>query len=438
MKKIIILLLSFAILYSSELKIATYNVENLFDDKNDGTEYRDFDIKKSSWNTQKYQKKLLNLSNAIKKINPDIIALQEVENYSTLKELAKISGYKFYKFTKSKTSPFGLGVMSRIEILYSKNYPVKGVKTRDILRADFKINNENFSIFINHFPAAKNPIRHRKAAAITLLGAVNLAKESGNKNLILLGDFNSNLGEDFLLNDIIRIHKFTNLWDEMPKNYQFSHKSKRAIDHVLLSQNFFESSPYYKKASFGICKADVDYLEISDHFPLCFTISSNKTDTALQTQTIEEIYKNQNLAQTTLIKKVAVIYKDNTGYVISQGKGKSVFVFEKNSNVNVGKIYDILAYKSEIYKGNFEISSAKILNSYDKIINTDEYKLDFKDINSARSGDVIKITGEFKNGYLQNKFGKFKFFSRSKNPNNNEIKEALVWSYNGKKELIAK
>ncbi|ASM40486.1 endonuclease/exonuclease/phosphatase family protein [Campylobacter sp. RM12327] len=440
MKKIFLLIISFVFLYSSELKIATYNVENLFDDKFDGTEYYDFNIKKSSWNTKKYQEKLSNLSEVINKINPDIIALQEVENYSTLQDLAKQSGYKFYKFTKDKTSPFGVGVMSKIEILSTKNYAVKSVKTRDILRADFKFDDSEFSIFINHFPAAKNPIRHRKAAATTLYQAINETIKNGKKNLILLGDFNSDLGDNFLLNDIIRINKFTNLWDEVPVNSQISHKSRRAIDHVLLSQSFFESSPYYKKGSFGICKADINYFEISDHLPLCFSINSEKTSIDLATKTINEIYKNQQINTKTLIQKAAVIYKDEAGYVISQGHGESVFVFDKNAVVDVGKIYDLIAYKSEIYDGNFEITSAKIINSYDKITNIDKYKIDFKNINEARSGDIItNIVGDVKNGYLHTEFGKIKLFSRSKKLNDNlDLKEALFWNYKGQKELIIK
>lgn len=440
MKKLILLILSFVFVCAGELKIATYNVENLFDDKNDGTEYSDFDIKKSSWNTKKYQEKLYILSEAIKKIDANIIALQEIENYSTLKELAQMCGYKFYKFTKDPSAPIGVGVMSKIDILDAKSYSVKGVKTRNILRVSFKFDKNEFSVFVNHFPASKNPIKERRAAAITLYQAINESLKSGKENLVLLGDFNSALGDDFLLNDIIRIQKFKNLWDEVPRNLQRSHKSGRAIDHVLLSQSFFENSPFYKKGSFGICKANVNYSAISDHVPLCFDISTKETSTVLATKSIDEIYNNQKIEDKTLIQKAAVIYKDDFGYVISQGKGKSIFVFEKKADIEIGKVYDIIALKSEIYEGNLEITSAKTIQTYDKIINTDEYKLDFKDINKARSGDVIKsVSGNVKNNYLQTEFGKIKLFSRSKNINKNgNYKDALVWSFKGERELIIK
>lgn len=440
MKKLILLLLSFIFLCAGELKITTYNVENLFDDKNDGTEYSDFNIKKSSWNTKKYQEKLSNLSEAINKINPDIIALQEVENYSTLKELAGICGYKFYKFTKDSSAPFGVGIMSKIDILDTRSYSVKGVKTRDILRVSFKFNENEFSIFINHFPAAKNTIKERRAAATTLYQAINETIKNGKENLILLGDFNSDLGNDFLLNDIIRIQKFKNLWDEVPRNLQRSHKSGRAIDHALLSQSFFENSPFYKKGSFGICKANVNYSVISDHFPLCFSINTKQNNIDLSIKSIDEIYNNQTIEDKTLIQKAVVIYKDDFGYVISQGKGKSIFVFEKKADIEVGKVYDIIAFNSKIYEGNLEITNAKTIQTYDKIINTDTYKLDFKDINKARSGDVIKsVSGNVKNGYLHTEFGKIKLFSRSKNINQSgNYNDVLVWSYNGQRELIIK
>ena len=91
MRLFLTLIFSFYFLVAGELKIATFNVENLFDATIQGTEYSDF---KTNWNNAKFRAKLKNISNVIKDLNADIIALQEIENKGVLNELAKESGYK--------------------------------------------------------------------------------------------------------------------------------------------------------------------------------------------------------------------------------------------------------------------------------------------------------------------------------------------------------
>ena len=76
----------FAVLFFSvfaagaELKIATFNVQNLLDAKNDGSEYKDLVVGKSEWNEKKASAKFKAVSAKIKELNADIIALQEIEN----------------------------------------------------------------------------------------------------------------------------------------------------------------------------------------------------------------------------------------------------------------------------------------------------------------------------------------------------------------------
>ena len=52
-----VLVLLFAMFFcgasAAELKIASFNVQNLFDGKDDGTEYADFEIGRGSWSEQK-------------------------------------------------------------------------------------------------------------------------------------------------------------------------------------------------------------------------------------------------------------------------------------------------------------------------------------------------------------------------------------------------
>ena len=87
---LVFMILVFAVFAAgTELKIATFNVQNLFDAKNDGSEYKDFVVGKSEWNEKKANAKFKAVSAKIKELNADIIALQEIENEAILKELMR-------------------------------------------------------------------------------------------------------------------------------------------------------------------------------------------------------------------------------------------------------------------------------------------------------------------------------------------------------------
>ncbi|MDL0088608.1 endonuclease/exonuclease/phosphatase family protein [Campylobacter gastrosuis] len=270
---------------SDTLKIATYNVENLFDDKLNGNEYKDF---KTGWGRAEYENKLKNIKFAINAINADIIALEEIENEAVLKDLIKGTDYKFTSFCSPFNSPVGLGIISKIKPSSKPQcIGVKGVKTRDILRQEFSLNGKKFSIFVNHFPAFKNGLAVQEKTARVLFDALN-----SQNYAIALGDFNTPFGKKNVLTPIEINQKFTNLWRELEPKERFSfvgYGKKRAIDHVLLSPDFFNGELFYVCKSFGVFKdglvdenneAKVDENGknlYSDHLPLIFEISDEKS-----------------------------------------------------------------------------------------------------------------------------------------------------------------
>ena len=178
--------LVFAVLmaFASEISIATYNVQNLFDAKNDGGEYKDFVVGKSEWSEKKASAKFKTVSAKIKELNADIIALQEIENEQILKELMRETGYKYFAFSKGKNGPVGLAVLSRVKPEKTQIFSVPNVKTRDILKLNFEIDGQKFSLLNLHFPARKNPLKQRKTAFITLKSAL-----ADTQKVVVLGDF---------------------------------------------------------------------------------------------------------------------------------------------------------------------------------------------------------------------------------------------------------
>jgi hypothetical protein len=104
-KKIRIILLSFSLLAffcvnaaevkqnPNELRVAFWNVENLFDTVvNGSTKNKDKDFTPSSWRRwtpQRYSQKLDHLSHVLNAMHPDVIGMAEVENLDVLQDLNK-------------------------------------------------------------------------------------------------------------------------------------------------------------------------------------------------------------------------------------------------------------------------------------------------------------------------------------------------------------
>lgn len=398
MKILFLWLVAAVSVFCVDIKIATYNVENLFDAKNDGSEYKDFVVGKSEWNEKKASAKFKAVSAKIKELNADIIALQEIENEMILKELMKDTGYKYFVFSKGKNAPIGLGLLSKIKPVKSEKIIIPNVKTRDVLRADFVVSeNINFSLFALHFPARKNPIKQRKTAFLTLKSAID-----GGKSNIVLGDFNTPFDDkDGLLEDLALSKGLENLWRTVPRDERYSHVGSEAIDQILLSRDIFKNAKGFK-----IWRDEKG--EISDHFALSFTLSDNTA--AMASTTIDELY-GRKVKLPKLVKNVVVTQKDRTGFTISDGD-RGIYVYEPKSDVELGSKIDVVVTALSEYKGNLEISSCYVA----KLIGKENIeKFMIGDIKNAKVGDVVRqISGKISGNRLVGDFGEIKFYDRDK------------------------
>ncbi|MDA7817413.1 endonuclease/exonuclease/phosphatase family protein [Sulfurimonas sp.] len=255
------------------MKIATYNVENLFDLEKDGYKYKEYKpYGKSLWNKKHYKIKLQNISKVIKDINADIIGLQEIHSLKALKDLRlqlKKQGlyYQYYSIAKKKNTAIKTAFLSKIPFIYSKELSVtSSYKYRNILESKFNINGNSLYIFNNHWKSKSGPESMRIVSAKTLRDRI---EEIGfDKNIILLGDFNSHYEEYLLfqrnrkhnntngktgINHVLRTIKqtqkslhveydqnnFYNLWYDTDKHKRYSYiyrGKKEALDNILVSQ----------------------------------------------------------------------------------------------------------------------------------------------------------------------------------------------------------
>ncbi len=196
------------------LIVAFYNVENLFDTLHeygkDDLEYLPNGLK--SWNTEKYQKKLINLSRVINAMNqwqgPDIIGLCEVENRKVINDLIATKGLvkKGYQIIH-RDSPDNRGIdvcalyksdrFTLIDYEYiTVKLPESNRPTREILYVKGKaVIGDTVHVFYNHWPsryggeAASEPKRFYVAQLLKskIDSILNLNQES---KIIVSGDFN--------------------------------------------------------------------------------------------------------------------------------------------------------------------------------------------------------------------------------------------------------
>ena len=249
-----------------EFKVATYNVENLFDAHFDGSEYEEYiPNTKHQWNETKLHQKISNLARVILDMDADIIALEEVENEKVLlllnKELgAKAYPYHFFPLKKERVSVES-ALLSRFPITQTNSMLIKN-QPRGIHRVVVAIDKKPLVLFLNHWPAQKERVEERMAYALALN---NMLRHEGKSEYILLGDFNSPyyIQKDDWGTALVRLLRtgdkdalHYNLWYELPEDKRFSHvygKHKEALDHLLISPTLHDAQGIeYKSHSFEV------------------------------------------------------------------------------------------------------------------------------------------------------------------------------------------
>ena len=203
MKLLLLLLLTFS-LFGQDIRVASYNVENLFDLKYDGTEYKEYIANTGAkWNKKTYLAKLRNISKVISAVNPDIIGLQEIESENALLDLRAMlktvrykQNFKYYAIAlqKKKSSAITTALLSKYPIKYFKEVKVTNhPRNRNILEVGIQIGDEVLVVFVNHWKSKSGGESKRIRSAKFLMERVSeLDKKTP---YLFLGDFNSNYNE---------------------------------------------------------------------------------------------------------------------------------------------------------------------------------------------------------------------------------------------------
>lgn len=276
------------------MKIASYNVDNLFDLHKDGHEYKEYiPYTHSQWNKRNYKIKLQHLSKVIKDLNPDILGLEEVESLKALKDLKYQLKrddlyYNYYAIADKKNTTVKVALLSKYPYVYAKELKVGySFKYRNILEVKFKFKNSFLYLFIVHFKAKSGPESQRIISAKVLRKRI---KELGeDTNILIIGDFNSHYEEykvfkrsrrlndtygKTAINHVLKTLKeqkkakfvrytqgeFYNLWYDVDnkERYSYIYKNRKdVLDNFLISQSLLNQKGIsYKYGSFGSFKKE--------------------------------------------------------------------------------------------------------------------------------------------------------------------------------------
>ena len=272
--------------------VAFYNIENLFDLKNDRlTNDADFlptSVKK--WTPKRYENKLRKIGYAISNIgrretgkHPAIVGLAEVENDNVIKDLIASKHledckYDLIHFNSLDERGIDVGLIydtTVFEVLHAEPYTITltdedGTNdyTRDVLLVSGILDNDKVHVIVNHWSSRREGEKETEFKRLASSEKVSdiitsLRHEDEAAKIIVIGDFNDNPHN----NSITRLVEGYNLFNPMETLRSYNRgtvKHKRQwfiFDQVLVSTNFFKST----QNGFEFFKANIfdeDFLKL--------------------------------------------------------------------------------------------------------------------------------------------------------------------------------
>lgn len=293
---------------SDVVRIATYNVANLFDDKDDPTlqdRYEDM-------NTTKPKEELEGIVDAIRAIDADVLVLEEIESVAVLGWFRDtyLSGMGYTEaISIDAGDPRGIeqGVLSRFPLAEPMVWPRMALQGKHPAGADapegepitfhrspFRVDvivpagargnprDYDFTIFAIHAKSGRNSGYWREAEAIGTTKLIHTAmSDDPGRNVVVMGDFNA-VQTDASFQTFISSGLIDLFADRRPDDpATTTHESGRSIDHVLVNAAMMPEVIRDSRFVFGTPARPkgVDYRTYpapkgyaSDHYPVVVDI----------------------------------------------------------------------------------------------------------------------------------------------------------------------
>lgn len=272
--------------------VVFYNVENLFDTKDDpridDEDFTPFGFKQ--WDEERYETKLERIVDALSQFDepPLLIGMVEIENRTVLKDLSRKGNFKHTNYGIAHfDSPDRRGIdvallydQDAFKLINSTKLAVKMVDnpnfaTRDILYVEGELaGGVNTHVFVNHWSSRREGQYEtepkRLAAAKTLRQKVDeiLAKDA-QANIIILGDFNDH-PDDKSLQTVLRAKESGYEGEGDLINLLFdehTHGEGTAVfqdEWAVLDQIIVSQAVYDGKSGIGIQGRDAEIIRKDD------------------------------------------------------------------------------------------------------------------------------------------------------------------------------
>jgi predicted extracellular nuclease len=264
--------------------VGFYNVENLFDTKNNAHVLDDdfTPTGQKKWGYERYQNKVKKLSNVISKLGnecssdaPVLVGIVEVENEQVVRDLIthpnlRKHHYDYVHYDSPDERGIDVALLYNklhFELLESKIFPlyVKNKKryrdyTRDILLVKGKFKGELVYVLVNHWPSrhsgSEETSKKRIEAAITLKEIITTIQiEDPEAKFIILGDFNDNPTDEsvksYLVTDDFH-NPMEQLFNRNSRGSTSYNGKWNLFDQIIVSKNLLQqegSNFYFKEAA---------------------------------------------------------------------------------------------------------------------------------------------------------------------------------------------
>ncbi|MCF6244793.1 MAG: endonuclease/exonuclease/phosphatase family protein [Sulfurovum sp.] len=449
-------------LISKPFKVATYNVENLFDAKFNGSEYEEYIPGKHNWNSRMVEIKLNHTAEVICDIDADILGLQEIENKHIFKQLIvklkKVGcAYKYSAITNKKGAAIQVALLSRFPLHKQKDIQVSySPRVRNILEVDIIVEDHPLRFFVNHWKSKAYKGYESKRIKYAKALQSRIARLSPSKEYIVIGDFNSDYNAYLTLDDKIddtggktgfsdilktkiEEHEILHakqgwhytLWKELAVDKRWSYKfysKKSSLDQIVLPRHMFDTKGIdYVNDSFGVFKAKYLFTKrgyinnwrykngkhmakgYSDHLPVYAYFDTKPYKSyekkyrkkSITSKMIEYLYKVESIDGQIELKNVVVIFKRGRNAIIKQSpSGRGVMLYGSASKLKEGYKYDLLVDAIKTYKGLKEVTSAYKLKEKGKV-DVKMYMSKASNLGRLKQNEVVvDIVGMYKNRYL--------------------------------------
>ncbi len=437
MPKVNILLIRLAILFflplfvcAVEFKVATYNVQNLFDDVKSGNEYDEYIPGKHNWTSRMVDIKLNRIAEVICDLDAEIVALQEIENEAILirlqKRLKRVGcPYRHYAITRKKPKTIHSAILSKYPIVNEREILVNySPYDRNILEATVRIDRHPLTLFVNHWKAKSRSGTESRRIHYAKALEKRISAFHKEKEYLILGDMNSHYDEYRVMNkrlddsngktginhalrsikngemltekDILARDngEHYNLWMERSPAQRWSHKyygRKGAIDHIMLPRTLFDGKGIdYINNSFSVFKAPYLFTKkgwinewaynnskhkgkgYSDHLPVYAHFSTEPYQVqklkTVTVQKIENLYSVKELEHPVRLEGCSVILKRGDSAVIKQSpEGMAIYLYGAARGLKQGERYDLTVSEIGSYQGLKEVMRIDHIKRVDQV-----------------------------------------------------------------------